>query len=111
MRPVAIAVLLLVGASVQVSAQQPSFPFLQDGGARDSFVRGSVGTCIKTQSAAPTNAGYSQDRIARFCNCYARAIADAVNGQEYEAMIAGQLTDSFREKANRSSALCTRLTE
>jgi hypothetical protein len=32
-----------------------------------------------------------------------RAIADVVNGQEYEAMVAGQLLESFREKAKTAS--------
>jgi hypothetical protein len=87
-------------------AQQPTFPFLQEGGARNSFVRGAIISCLKTQTAAPANQGVSQERIEKFCNCYARALADVVNGQEYEAMVAGEILESFRDKAMRSRALC-----
>jgi hypothetical protein len=89
-------------------AQQPTFPFLQDGGARNAFVNGAIGTCTKTQTAAPANQGVSQERIVKFCNCYARAIADIINGQEYEAMVAGQTPDSLRGKVKTATDLCTR---
>jgi hypothetical protein len=91
----------------QVTAQQPSFPFLQDGGARESFVRSTTNSCIKTQIAAPQNQGFSQELITQFCSCYARAIADIINGQEYESLAAGEIADTFRKKVSSSSALCT----
>jgi hypothetical protein len=100
------ALVLLTWAS-QAAAQQPSFPFLQDGGARESFVRSTMNSCIKTQIAAPENKGISQELITKFCSCYARAMADIINGQEYEALAAGEITDTFRKKVNSSSALCT----
>jgi hypothetical protein len=62
-------------------AQQPTF---QEGGARNAFVQGVINTCVKTQTAA-ADQSVSQDQIALFCKCYARALADVVNGQEYEA--------------------------
>jgi len=102
-RLISAAVLLCVSSA---HAQQPTFPFLQDGGARNSFVQGGINTCLKTQAAAAENHGLSKDRIARFCTCYARAIADSINGQEYEALIAGQVSESFRDKAKSASALC-----
>jgi hypothetical protein len=89
-----------------VYAQQPTFPFLQDGGARNSYVQGAINTCLKTQTAAPENQGISQDRIVKFCNCYARAIADVINGQEYEALVAGQVPESFGGKVKTASTLC-----
>jgi hypothetical protein len=87
-------------------AQQPSFPFLQDGSARESFVRSANNSCIKTQTAAAENKDISQDQIDKFCICSARAMADIINGQEYETLAAGQMSESFRAKVNRSSALC-----
>jgi hypothetical protein len=103
-RLISAAVLLCVSYA---HAQQPTFPFLQDGGARNSFVQGAINTCLKTQTAAAENQGISQDRIAKFCNCYARAIADIINGQEYAALVAGQVSETFRAKIKRSSDLCT----
>jgi hypothetical protein len=86
-------------------AQQPTFPFLQEGGARNSFVRDAIISCLKTHPA-----NQSQDRIEKFCNCYARKLADVINGQEYEAMVAGEVLESLRDKL-MSSAPCTTLDE
>lgn len=102
-RLICAAVLLCASAA---QAQQPTFPFLQDGGARNSFVRGTIDTCLKTRLAAPESRTIPQDRIVRFCDCYARAIADVVNGEEYEAMIKGQALGTFRDKVRAATAVC-----
>jgi hypothetical protein len=101
---IAFAAMLLCPSAAH--AQQPTFPFLQDGGARSAFVLGAIDTCLKGQTAASANQDISQERIVKFCNCYARALADIINGQEYEDAIAGQATESLRGKVNRASALC-----
>ena len=67
---------------------------------------GAISTCLKTQAAAPANQGILQERIAKYCNCYALALADIINGQDYEAMVAGQISESLRDKIKRASALC-----
>ena len=94
--------------SPEPAGQQLTFPFLQDGSARNSFVQGGVDTCLKTQTAAPENRNLSQDQIIKFCGCYARAVADVVNGLEYEAIVNGKILDSFRGKAKNASLLCMR---
>ena len=96
-------VMLLV---TPASAQQPSFPFLQDGGARSAFTSGTYGTCLTRQKSAPENASRSVAEMGAFCLCYGRAIADAINGQEYEALIGGQITESFTRKAQVASNIC-----
>jgi hypothetical protein len=58
------------------------------------------------QIAAPESQGISQDRLAKYCTCYARAVADIINGQEYEALAAGQMPESFRGNAKTASAIC-----
>ena len=83
-------------------AQQPSFPFLQDGGARDSFVKGTNDSCL---NAAAENNDHSQE-VKKYCICYAGAFADIINGQEYEALVAGQISDSLRDKVKRAAASC-----
>jgi hypothetical protein len=83
-------------------AQQPSFPFLQDGGARDSFVKSMNDSCL---NAAAEHNDHSQ-KAQKYCICYAGAVADIINGQEYEALAADQLSDSLREKMKRAGALC-----
>jgi hypothetical protein len=103
-RVIFAAMLLCVSTA---HAQQPTFPFLQDGGARNSFAQGAIDTCLKTQTATPANQGISQERIAKFCNCYARAIADIINGQEYEAAVAGQASESMRGKVKTAIAVCS----
>ena len=69
---------------------------------------GAIDYCTKTQTAAPANQGASQERIVKFCNCYARAIADIINGQEDEDMVAGHAPDSLRGNVKASTDLCIR---
>jgi hypothetical protein len=83
-------------------AQQPSFPFLQDGGARDSFVKNMDDSCL---NAAAVRNDHSQ-KVQKYCICWAGAVADIINGQEYEALAADQLSDSLRDKIKRAGALC-----
>jgi hypothetical protein len=83
-------------------AQQPSFPFLQDGGARDSFVKSMGDSCM---NAAAEHNDRSR-KVQKYCFCYAGAVADIINGQEYEALAADQLSDSLRDKIKRAGALC-----
>lgn len=89
-----------------VAAEQPTFPFLQDSGARSAFISGSFPSCLENQRRFAENAGNSTSLLGGFCLCYGRAIADAVNGAEYEAMLAGQIIDSFAKKAQFASNLC-----
>ncbi|HEX5211516.1 MAG TPA: hypothetical protein VFW22_07265 [Pseudolabrys sp.] len=105
-KPALIAVVsaMLVSGSEQASAQQPTFPFLQDGPHRDRFVRGATEECVKTGTDANPDA--SQDIIVKYCNCTARAMADAMNSDEYEAMKSGQAPQSVLKKAEKANALC-----
>ena len=50
-------------AATDAVAQQPSFPFLQEGRARTAFVSGSYQTCLERQRAAPENASLSTPEI------------------------------------------------
>ncbi len=59
MKLVSVVTAMLVSASVQASAQQPTFPLRQDGGARNEFVKIAADTCLKKQLAAPQNKGRS----------------------------------------------------
>jgi hypothetical protein len=85
---------------------ETSFPLLQDGGARDSFVRSAAGSCIKKYIDSPETKAVAQDVIVKSCNCYARALADIINAQEFEALASGEMPDSLLKKADRASKLC-----
>jgi hypothetical protein len=99
--------LLFVGLiAVPAFAQQPTFPLLQDGGARSAFFGGMYGTCLTQQRAAFENASLSTPELGAFCLCYGRAIADVINGAEYEALTGGKPLDSFIEKQRRSANIC-----
>src|SRR6266851_4021029 len=87
-------------------AQQPTFPLLQDGGARSAFVGGTYRTCLEKQRAAAENRTLSAPMVGAFCLCYGRAMADAINGAEYEALATGKLPDSFVEKGRVASNIC-----
>lgn len=100
--------LLLAGMmlAAPVFAQQPTFPLLQDGGARSAFVGGTYRTCLEKQRRAAENATLSTPELGAFCLCYGRALADVINGAEYEALAAGKLPDSFVEKGHVASNIC-----
>jgi hypothetical protein len=88
-------------------SEQPILPFLQDGGARDSFVRGWVEGCLKTKIGAPENQAVSYERIASFCNCYAHAVADVINTQEFETLAQSKnASASLLEKMRASTTIC-----
>lgn len=89
-----------------VFAQQPTFPLLQDGGARSAFVGGTYRTCIKEQRAATENASLSTPELGGFCLCYGRGLADAINGAEYEALVTGKRPDSLVEKQRFAASVC-----
>src|SRR6266404_1002446 len=100
--------LLLAGLMmiVPVFAQQPTFPMLQDGGARSAFVGGTYRTCLEKQQAAAENATLSKPELGAFCLCYGRAIADVINGAEYEALAAGKVPDGFADKQRLAGNIC-----
>jgi hypothetical protein len=100
--------LLLAGVmlAAPVFAQQPTFPLLQDGGARSAFVGGTYRTCLEKQRAAAENATLSTPELGAFCLCYGRALADVINGAEYEALAAGKLSDGFAEKQRLAGNVC-----
>jgi hypothetical protein len=91
---------------VPAFAQQPTFPLLQDGGARSAFVGGVYRTCIKEQRAATENASLSTPELGAFCLCYGRGLADAINGAEYEALVTGKRADGLVEKRRLVANIC-----
>jgi hypothetical protein len=100
---------LLAGMGA-ASAQQPTFPLLQEdeakGGARLAFIAGTYETCLKTQRGFAENASLSSPELGAFCLCYGRALASAISGADYEAFMAGQTTESFLKKTPIASDLC-----
>jgi hypothetical protein len=54
------------------------------------------------------NASLSTPELGAFCLCYGRALADAINGAEYEALMSGvsQLPESFVKKTQVASTIC-----
>lgn len=92
-------------ASVAV-AQQPTFPLLQDGGARSAFVGGSYRSCLEKQRAAPENASLSAPELGAYCLCYGRALADLITGEEYESLALGKVPGAFSEKQSRAGNIC-----
>lgn len=105
-RLVALFVLAGMMITAPTLAQQPTFPLLQDGGARNAFVGGVYRTCIKEQRAAAGNASLSTPELGAFCLCYGRGLADAINGAEYETIITGKRPDSLTEKQGFVANVC-----
>ena len=93
-------------AATSAVAQQTTFPFLQDGGARSAFVGGSYRSCLERQKTTPENASLSVPELGAFCLCYGRAIADIINGAEYEALALGKIPDSFSQKQVNAGNIC-----
>lgn len=106
LRSLVTAGALLTAIMSAAHAQQPTFPFLQDGGARTAFVSGTYRTCLEKQRAAGENATFSPPELGAFCLCYGRGLADAINGADYEALLTGQVSDSFAQKARVASNIC-----
>jgi hypothetical protein len=102
-RTVVLAAMTLGAPAV---AEQPNFPFLQEGGARSAFVGGSYRTCLEKQRTAPENATLSTPELGAFCLCYGRALADVISGADYEAVAAGKLSDGFTEKQRLAGNVC-----
>jgi len=65
-------IVVAVGAAYPV----PDFPFASPGPRRDSFVKGVMRTCVRTQRDYPANRGMSDNAIETACRCYADAMAD-----------------------------------
>jgi hypothetical protein len=68
----------------------------QDRGAQEAYVRNVANEC-KTANVDPSR----KDRLARWCDCFAREVVKVVNVQEFEAAEKGQYPDSLREKVKR----------
>jgi hypothetical protein len=96
---------VIVFASVAY-AQQDTFPLRQDGTARSTFMRSSADSCVETQTAAPANKFIPRDRIVRFCNCYAKVMADTVTAQKIDAMAKEQTSDTLQKKAQTATTQC-----
>jgi len=95
MRLVCVALVLLLGASAQASAEE--FPMRQDGAARESFVKAQRDGCQQGITYAP---------MVAFCNCYALALADSITREEYDALSAGQISDSLHKKLREIGGYC-----
>jgi hypothetical protein len=87
-----LIVLSFLLAATGSLAQQPTFPMLQDGGPRTAFVGGTYRTCLERQRASAENSSLTTPELGAFCLCYGRALADAINGAEYEALMLGDAT-------------------
>jgi hypothetical protein len=101
------------GTASHVSAQQPTFPLLQEGTARTAFVSGTYRACLERQKGYAENASLSTPELGAFCVCYGRAIADVISGADYEALTLGatQPSESFLKKTQIASTIClTRMT-
>ena len=108
MKLVPVVIAMLISAGVQASAQQPIFPLRQDSAARNEFMRIAADDCQRKQHAAPENKKRSPDYVSKYCNCYARMVADMLNGQEWEAIRAGQQPpQSYYETVQRAGQLCS----
>jgi hypothetical protein len=79
---------------------------IKEGAARDALVRSTADSCVESQTASPANKSIPRDRIVRFCNCYAKAVADTVTPEEVDAMGKGQAPDTIQKKAQAASAQC-----
>jgi hypothetical protein len=81
---------------------------LQEGGARSAFVSGSCSTCFEKQSGTAKTQSRSTTELVSFCLCYSRALADAISGAEYEAVIVGAAAapESFVKKTQMASLIC-----
>ena len=64
--------LLLAGImlATHAFAQQATFRFLQDEGARSAFVGGVYSSCLKEQRTATENTTLSTPELGAFCLCY-----------------------------------------
>ena len=107
LRSLIVASLLFVATGT--SADQPTFPLLQDGGPRTAFVSGTYRSCLEKQRAATENSTLTTPDLAAFCLCYGRALADAINGEELEAVglgNVGKVPQSFYKKVQRAKEIC-----
>jgi hypothetical protein len=104
-----LIVLCFLFVATGSSAEQPTFPLLQDGGPRTAWVSGTYRSCLEKQRAATENSSLTTPDLAGFCLCYGRALGDAINGEEFEAIglgDVGKIPQSFFKKAQRASEIC-----
>jgi len=66
----------LMVAAVVAAYPVPDFPFASAGADRDSFVKGAVARCVRSQRNQPENRGMADNVIEAFCRCFAEAMAD-----------------------------------
>jgi hypothetical protein len=103
-----LSVLWIGGVGITAShvfAQQ-TFPLLQEGSARTAFVSGAYRICLEGARRAPENANLPPPVLGAFCLCYGRALADVINGAEYEALTRGTISESFSKKTETAITVC-----
>ncbi len=93
---VALAIVML-NAAGEVAAQQANFPLRAESPAREAFVKSQRDGCIQ---------GITYGPMTGFCDCYARALADTISGEEQTALAGGQMPDSLHKKLRRIGAEC-----
>jgi hypothetical protein len=87
-------------------AQTPSVP-PQDGELREGVVTRLADLCIQSSK---TQYGLPGDQFEQGCRCFARAMADAMNSQDYEALSLGKFTESIGKKREQALASCSQQT-
>jgi hypothetical protein len=86
-------------------------PLLQDRSARTTFISRAYNTCLNTLGAMPENAPISTPELGQYCLCYGRALADAINEQEYQDLAASGMEHaqpSVVPKATAAANMCHR---
>jgi hypothetical protein len=66
----------------------------------------AIDSCVKGNETEDVNQRLAPGAIREYCTCYSRMIVTLVNDQEYTALLSGNQTPSFREKADQSMTLC-----
>ena len=101
MKPVKLSYIALAAAVLsaggEAAAQQANFPLRAESPAREAFVKSQRDGCIQ---------GITYGPMTGFCDCYARALADTISGEEQTALVAGQIPDSLHKKLRRIGAEC-----
>jgi hypothetical protein len=87
-------------ASTQLNAERP---WAKAGSLRDSFIRGALRSCIKTQRALPENKEVSDMEINSVCTCHANSLADTITREEFKHMEAQGSPSADGAKVVRAS--------
>jgi hypothetical protein len=79
-------VVVICGLVAVVAAAYPvaPFPFAAPGPARDEFVRGTAGSCFKTQRAVPANRPLADADLQKYCQCAAEALASQTSREDID---------------------------